>query len=61
MIDEKIRRVALDPVAGTDLDDLPIRRSDQREDVQKNAILAILRVTAKLDVFQRRQVHHPTR
>ena len=42
MIDQKIRSVTLDSVTGTNLDHLAIRRSDQREDVQKNAILAVL-------------------
>jgi hypothetical protein len=50
VIHDQVGGIALDAVADTDFDRLPVRCRQHREEVEKDPILAVLRAAAKLDV-----------
>jgi hypothetical protein len=56
VVDDEIRGIAFDPIPGTDLHDSAIGGSEQREDVQQDAVFSILGIAAKLHVGEGRQI-----
>ena len=56
MVDDQIGGVTLEAVARADLDDLPIGDADEREEVEKDAVFAVLLKTPELDVTKIRQL-----
>ena len=59
MMHDQVRRIALDAVAGANLDDAPVGGGYQRKEIEQDPVFAVLRVAAKLDVGERRQIHPP--
>jgi hypothetical protein len=59
VIANEIGGVAFDAVAGADFHDTPVGTADQREGVEENAVLAVLRVATELDVGEIRQISSP--
>jgi hypothetical protein len=55
VIDDQIGRVAFQAAACADLDRSAVFRAQEREEIEQDTVLAVLRVAAKLDIRQRGQ------
>jgi hypothetical protein len=50
MLDDQVCRIALDAIAGADLDDPAVGSADDGEEVPENPVFAVLRMAAELDL-----------
>ena len=55
MVDNQIRRIALDAIPGADLDRSAGRCAEQGEEIQEDSILSVLRVAAEFYIGEVRQ------